>query len=155
MILGPINGIDCVAFLVFLVPQLLYQVDFFVVVLVVIKVIPFLCQSAHLLFVKIRSLADLAFHSISTPIPIGTRTTLHQNRQAIALHSKCQPLPRRGGPVRAICFCKHSRTCRPSFLFEVGRVSLLSISSVAAWVFALPNVLSRGHQTWREGSLDC
>lgn len=51
MILGPINGVDCVAFVVFLVPQLFYQVDFFLVILVVLKVIPFLSMpdpSSHL-----------------------------------------------------------------------------------------------------------
>ncbi|KIX07910.1 uncharacterized protein Z518_02564 [Rhinocladiella mackenziei CBS 650.93] len=42
MILGPINGIDCVAFVVFLIPQLLYQADILLVATVSLRVIPFL-----------------------------------------------------------------------------------------------------------------
>lgn len=42
MILGPINGVDCLAFVVFLIPQLLLKADFFVLLLVILRVIPFL-----------------------------------------------------------------------------------------------------------------
>ncbi|OAG41977.1 hypothetical protein AYO21_03712 [Fonsecaea monophora] len=42
MILGPINGIDCVAFVIFLIPQLLYQVDIKELLGVILRVIPFL-----------------------------------------------------------------------------------------------------------------
>jgi hypothetical protein len=42
MILGPINGVDCLAFVVFLVPQLIYRVDLSELFLVLLKVIPFL-----------------------------------------------------------------------------------------------------------------
>jgi len=42
MILGPINGIDCVAFVIFLIPQLLYQVDLNELLGVILGVIPFL-----------------------------------------------------------------------------------------------------------------
>ena len=42
MILGPINGVDCVAFVIFLAPQLLYQTGLVAVLSVVVKVLPFL-----------------------------------------------------------------------------------------------------------------
>ncbi|KAK5269151.1 hypothetical protein LTR99_009291 [Exophiala xenobiotica] len=42
MILGPVNGVDCLAFVVFLVPQLIYRVDLSELFLVLLKVIPFL-----------------------------------------------------------------------------------------------------------------
>ncbi|KIW34811.1 uncharacterized protein PV07_01564 [Cladophialophora immunda] len=42
MILGPINGIDCVAFVIFLIPQLLFQVDINELLGVILRVIPFL-----------------------------------------------------------------------------------------------------------------
>jgi hypothetical protein len=42
MILGPINGLDCVAFVIFLIPQLLYQVAFGELLVVAGQVIPFL-----------------------------------------------------------------------------------------------------------------
>lgn len=42
MILGPVNGIDCVAFVIFLIPQLLYQAAWGELVVVILKVVPFL-----------------------------------------------------------------------------------------------------------------
>ncbi|KAJ9645634.1 hypothetical protein H2204_001215 [Knufia peltigerae] len=42
MILGPVNGLDCLAFVVFLIPQLLFQVAFTELLIVIVKVIPFL-----------------------------------------------------------------------------------------------------------------
>jgi hypothetical protein len=42
MILGPINGIDCVAFIVFLIPQLVYQVAVVELLAVAVTVVPFL-----------------------------------------------------------------------------------------------------------------
>jgi hypothetical protein len=49
MILGPINGIDCVAFVIFLIPQLLVQVPFNELLAVAVRVIPFLGQQRDLL----------------------------------------------------------------------------------------------------------
>lgn len=45
MILGPVSLLDCLVFVIFLIPQLLYQAGFFSTALVVIKVIPFLSMS--------------------------------------------------------------------------------------------------------------
>ncbi|EXJ87293.1 hypothetical protein A1O3_04252 [Capronia epimyces CBS 606.96] len=42
MILGPVQGVDCVVYVFFLIPQLLWQIDFSLLLLVLIKVIPFL-----------------------------------------------------------------------------------------------------------------
>ncbi|KAI1609627.1 Alpha/Beta hydrolase protein [Exophiala viscosa] len=42
MILGPINGIDCVAFVIFLIPQLIFQVDWLSLISVLLKVVSFL-----------------------------------------------------------------------------------------------------------------
>lgn len=42
MILGPISLLDCLAFVIVLIPQLLYQADLFSLLLVIVKVIPFL-----------------------------------------------------------------------------------------------------------------
>ncbi|KAJ9616739.1 hypothetical protein H2200_000458 [Cladophialophora chaetospira] len=42
MILGPINGLDCIAFVLFLVPQLLYNIAFGELLSVAVQVIPFL-----------------------------------------------------------------------------------------------------------------
>ena len=44
MILGPISLLDCVIFLLFLAPQLLYQAGLFPTLLVGAKVLPFLCM---------------------------------------------------------------------------------------------------------------
>lgn len=46
MILGPISLIDCVVFVIFLIPQLLYQVGFLSSLLLVGKVLPFLSEMA-------------------------------------------------------------------------------------------------------------
>lgn len=70
MILGPITGIDCVAFVIFLIPQLLYQAGIFVVLPVVIRVLPFLSQQTR--FLKIGKRTDLALDSFPTSIPAGT-----------------------------------------------------------------------------------
>ena len=40
MILGPVSYLDCIAFLVFLIPQLLLRVNFFTLILVAVKAIP-------------------------------------------------------------------------------------------------------------------
>ena len=42
MILGPINGVDCVAFVIFLIPQLIYQVAVGDLLLLAVRIIPFL-----------------------------------------------------------------------------------------------------------------
>lgn len=47
MILGPVNGLDCLAFVVFLIPQLLFQVAFTELLIVIVKVIPFLGMSTN------------------------------------------------------------------------------------------------------------
>ena len=47
MILGPVSLLDCVVFVIFLIPQLLYQAGVFSTVLVVIKVLPFLGMSTY------------------------------------------------------------------------------------------------------------
>ena len=44
MILGPINGLDCLAFVIFLIPQLLYHVAFVQLLGVAIQMVPFLCK---------------------------------------------------------------------------------------------------------------
>lgn len=44
MILGPITLVDCAAFVLFLIPQLLIQVNILSLVWVICKVLPFLCQ---------------------------------------------------------------------------------------------------------------
>lgn len=44
MILGPINLLDCFAFVIFLIPQLLIQVNTFSLIIVVAKVLPFLSE---------------------------------------------------------------------------------------------------------------
>lgn len=46
-ILGPISLVDCFVFVVFLVPQLFIQAGLYDVVLVVVKVLPFLCTRQH------------------------------------------------------------------------------------------------------------
>lgn len=45
MILGPVSLLDCLVFVIFLIPQLLYQAGLFSTALVVVKVIPFLSMS--------------------------------------------------------------------------------------------------------------
>lgn len=44
MILGPISLLDCLVFVLVLIPQLLYQADLFSLSLVIVQVIPFLSK---------------------------------------------------------------------------------------------------------------
>jgi len=44
MILGQIAYVDCIAFLVFLIPQLLLRVSIFELLVVGLKALPFLCK---------------------------------------------------------------------------------------------------------------
>lgn len=46
MILGQIAYVDCVVFLIFLIPQLLLRVNFFELVKVAVEALPFLSMSA-------------------------------------------------------------------------------------------------------------
>lgn len=48
MILGPVSLLDCLVFVIFLIPQLLYQAGLFSTVLVVVKVLPFLSMSMEM-----------------------------------------------------------------------------------------------------------
>ena len=69
MILGPINGIDCLAFVIFLIPQLLYQVAFDELLAVLVKMIPFLGGLAY----RSSTTSILTVSaSFSTPIPAYT-----------------------------------------------------------------------------------
>lgn len=47
MILGPVSLVDCLVFVIFLIPQLLYQAGIFASLLVVLKVLPFLSTSGN------------------------------------------------------------------------------------------------------------
>lgn len=98
MILGPINGVDCVAFIVFLIPQLIYQVDWSLLVSVLVRVVPFLCMLTQLLFAPSSLLTSFASHP--TTISTHSRAILRQAGAPVTLCSACQSVPRCGHTLR-------------------------------------------------------
>lgn len=70
MILGPISLLDCLAFVIILIPQLLYQADIFSLILVIVKVIPFLSKQGCSLTME-TSLVD---NVPSLPVAISVNT---------------------------------------------------------------------------------
>ena len=50
MILGQISYLDCIVFLVFLAPQLLFRVNIFEVLICIIQALPFFCEDLCLNF---------------------------------------------------------------------------------------------------------
>jgi len=71
MILGPISLLDCLAFVLILIPQLLYQADIFSLLVVILKVIPFLSKHGWPLTIRETNLVD-AVPSLPVAISIDT-----------------------------------------------------------------------------------
>ncbi|EXJ68361.1 uncharacterized protein A1O5_08153 [Cladophialophora psammophila CBS 110553] len=111
MILGPINGIDCVAFVIFLIPQLLYQVDLGELLGVILRVIPFLIfqlpyQLTH----------ERYYNKSSLRSPFTQHATLFQDVVIRCVRYAFAKIPARVGRV---FFCKW--VTYPFFRFRLLR----------------------------------
>ena len=142
MILEPINGVDCVAFVIFLAPQLLYQADLVVVLSVVVRVLPFLGMSSA---VTQFPHALMHLQSSETTLPASQGTVFHQKGRQVIFYPKRHPLSRYSHTLCSICIWKYSCERGTSFLFQMGCLPLLSISPIEAWLPSQPDVLSGSH----------
>jgi len=97
MILGPINGIDCIAFVLFLIPQLVLQVDWFSLCSVLFNVIPFLGRvTIPLCCYKI--LTSLC--SLPATVSTGTGAIFRKTGEPVTIHSACKSIPGCGHTLR-------------------------------------------------------
>ena len=83
MILGPVSLLDCLAFVIFLIPQLFYQGGIILPLVTVLKLLPFLSEHVPALLKRFQ----LKSFSSPTTLPIRTRKTVPEARATIAICS--------------------------------------------------------------------
>jgi len=62
MILAQISWLDCLVFLLFLAPQLIFQIGFFRTLSCGLKALPFLRMSKILVFIETRGLCSVSYY---------------------------------------------------------------------------------------------
>ena len=116
MILGPISFLDCLAFVLFLIPQLLIQIPLTVLVPCLLRVLPFLGA----LFSGVQKFSIDSTGSFCSPFYPHTRKILVAPREKVALRTPCIPFPGHRDSMRSVCLRKDSGANRTSLLLKMG-----------------------------------
>lgn len=82
MILGQISYLDCVVFVIFLAPQLLFNVNIFLLLFCVLRAFPFFCKSFIVLNIIVGLM--LIIFSLSTSVWLHFREILHPKKTPIS-----------------------------------------------------------------------
>jgi hypothetical protein len=168
MILGPISLIDCVVFMVFLVPQLLYQVGLVATVTTVLNVLPFLGTDPSPSFrvrpnlrgiPRIGVVNDIGLTiglAFRFPIALPARpgAVSYPETGAVAFRPAGLLLPGPGRPLRQVCVCKHPRPDLSRLLLQAGRLPVHMLSLAAPWLSELARQCQGGAQARSARTVD-
>lgn len=116
MILGPISLLDSLAFILFLIPQLLIQIPLTVLVPCLSRVLPFLGA----LFPGIRKSSIDPKGSLCSPVHPHTRKIPVAPKEEVSFRAPCVTFPRHRDPMCSLCLCKDSGANRTSLLLKMG-----------------------------------
>lgn len=116
MILGPISLLDCLAFVLFLLPQLLIQIPLTVLVPCLLRVLPFLGA----LFPRTRKSSIDSTGSFCSPVHPHTRKIPVAPREEVSLRAPCIAFPGHRDSMCSVCLCKDSGADRTSLLLKMG-----------------------------------
>lgn len=147
MILNQISYLDCIAFLIFLAPQLLIRVGLIETVSCVVTALPFFCMILPIhprVPPEIESLGLTNISSIPTPLPIHKRAFPHTPIPKIPFQPTRHSLSRFRHPLRSLCFRQHPSQDWQSVLFKGRRIALFLVPHVEAWIHEICYSVERG-----------
>ena len=129
-ILGPISLVDCVVFVICLIPQLFIQAGVLPTFQVVTKVLPFLGMTLPSNYKSI----VLNMISISTSCPVLSRTVLPAWARSVAILSKRYLISRPRDSMCSICICLYTSIDRTSVLLQGSSPSFFQMEVITPWL---------------------
>ena len=145
MILGQVSYTDCVAFLIFLVPQLLLNINVSELIVCGLKTLPFLCKTCFYstIAILIRRLSLIHVSSCTTPMYLFHGEISYQETTANTICTAGISVPGFCHPMCTVRFCEYSRSHWAYFFLERGFSALSKIPYAAPWVSQKPCEVAR------------
>lgn len=153
MILGQISYLDCVVFLIFLAPRLLFDVNIFLLFFCVSKALPFFRKaSCPVAYVSANHM--LMFLSFSITIRIYFGKIFYSKKESITFRHTSFTIPRRHHQMRTLCIRIFPSQHRSGLFLQGGRSAVLSVSNAPARLQKFANPMAREKASKRSWNLD-